>query len=288
MGRRLAFATCLAFASSGCLVGIDESLMNARSGATGDGGGVGADDAGGGAGDGGTPGTGGGGDGGGGNGDGGAARDTGTITDPTLLGAWSFDEVSSTTAVDSSGHGNDATLSGSPASVGGRAGAALHLTSSSAMSVAALGGTSFPTEGTLSFWVRIGGGGIKPTGPAYGLFDVEDDNRSHFTLRPSPAGGYLNMEIYDANVGAQIDAVPTVAPDDVWTHVIVTWSTSGQKLAIYSAIEGANLQKHLDPIGTGFSTTEQFFRFGTAFVGDLDEVRLYSVVLDATTLAALP
>ena len=286
MGRRFAFATCLVVASSGCFVGIDESLMDGGSGASSDGGGGGGSGDGPGAGDGGTtPGD----DGGPGDVvDGTVGRDSApVITDPTLLGEWTFEDESSSTAADTSGHGNDATLSGSPSFLAGHAGSALHLTASTAMSVAALGGSAFPPEGTLSFWIRVAGGGLKPTGPAYGVFDVQDDNRSHLTLRPTPAGGFMNLEVYESGTG-QIDAVATVAPDDAWTHVIVTWSTSGQKLGLYSAPEGAGLQKHLDPIGTGFSTKGQFFRFGTAFEGDLDEVRLYSVVLDPTTLAALP
>jgi Concanavalin A-like lectin/glucanases superfamily len=281
MGRPLAFATCLSVASSGCLIGIDESLMAAKGG-VGDGGGV--LDGGPGTGDGGTGAS----DGGTNDRDGAVGGDGGqTIGDPTLLGAWSFEDQSPSSAVDSSGHGHDATLAGSPTFVPGHAGHALHLTASNAMSVASLGGGGFPAEGTLVFWTRVAGGGIKPTMPAYGLFDVEDDARSHFTLRPTAAGGFLNLEIYQAGIG-QIDAVAAAAFDDAWTHVVVTWSTSGQKLAFYTAAQGATFQRHLDNVGADFSTAEQLFHFGTAFAGDLDEVRLYSVILDETTIAALP
>jgi Concanavalin A-like lectin/glucanases superfamily len=286
MGRPFAFATCLVVASSGCLIGIDESLMNAHGGTgAGSDGGVGPGD--GAATDGGDGAASGGGDGAATDG-GPAAGGDGAVADPTLLGRWSFDEQDVASAKDSSGHGNDAALAGGPTYIPGHAGSALHFVSATGMSVARLGGAAFPREGTLSFWVRVTSGSPNAAG-AYGLFDVEDMNRSHLALRPFPNGGdVLELEVCEATSGL-VDEATAPMPFDAWTHVALTWSTGGNTVAYYSGPQGAALKRYLSgPLGEPWDTSGQFFRFGTQFTGDLDEVLLYSVVLDATGLAALP
>lgn len=206
--------------------------------------------------------------------------------DPTLLGYWAFED-SGNTARDGSGHGNDAVLIGASTRAPGVRGSALRLGAADGMSVAQLDGPNFPKEGTLSFWLRFGGT-ISGGGGQYGVFDVPEQGRSHLSLRQVPNGGTALELQAETNAGSA--AVGSMRLDaNVWVHVVVVWSSASQTITAYHGDFGHAVQGNpTDALIRVWSPGQQRVRFGTAYTGDLDEVRLYSRALDAAEVAALP
>ncbi|GAF93811.1 unnamed protein product, partial [marine sediment metagenome] len=74
------------------------------------------------------------------------------ITDPNLVGWWTFDEGEGTYAIDWSGHGNDGTLIGDPQWVTGQVGGALKFNGAEYVEVPAAAWSSVEKQVTIAFW----------------------------------------------------------------------------------------------------------------------------------------
>ena len=274
----LGIATALALPA--CFIGIDESLMNA---AAHDGGALPGVDGGG------TP-DGTSSDGDGGNGDGpvgadgpgggdGPDPDTGVV-DPRLVGYWSFDDGSHP-GKDSSPAAHDGTFKTAAQLGVGFRGQALLLDGSNTMTVAALAGNAFPTAGTLSFWFYFKQHSPPVGGSTWGLFDVEDSARSHFSVEPFIEGEpQIFVEFDTTTDGPLLNGCQYNATSEQWNHVIVAWTTTGA--TIYHGVQGNNqltIAVNSGPFigGATWEAGDQKFVFGTAFAGSIDEVRLYDV-----------
>jgi hypothetical protein len=270
------FASC-ALALVGCFMGIDSSLMD-RDAALGD---VRSDrdadtDAGG-AGDGqplevGAP-------------DGAPPPDV--AMDPSLVGAWSFEETGAT-ATDSSGHGHDGMFVGNVVRISGVVGQGIEMSGSGRMDVPTLEGAAFPATGTYSMWFGFNDGVVN--GPSeWGLFDVHGamQNRAHFALQQLPNGS-SNIDINfvtASNQPAVTDYFSAVSGS--WNHVVVVWDAlrydvyQGTKQGPLRRVSGATYDYPWNP-------SQQQFRLGTGFYGGIDEVRIYSRPFAAAEVGGIP
>jgi hypothetical protein len=270
--RRLLLASC-ALAFAGCFVGIDTSLMNRDGGSSSDAGG--SPDA--------TSPV-----------DGAQPADEGTTasdappSDPSLVGSWSFEEASGDTVADTSGHGHDGTLVGSPSRVTGSTGQGIAMSGTQRFDVTSLDGANFPVAGTFSMWFQFVESIVN--GPTrWGLFDVHDiaQGRAHWSLQQQP-NGETDIDIDFTTVQGQ----PAVedffgVSSPAWNHIVVTWDVT--RYDCYAAKQGDPL-KHVSG-GTydfAFSPTGQQFKVGTAFNGAIDEIRLYSRALTAAEVGGIP
>jgi hypothetical protein len=153
----------------------------------------------------------------------------GDVPGSGLVGHWKFDENTGTSAADSSGNGYNATLANGPTWTTGIAGSAVSFATSSTNAVtfpAGLQSTSFPTSGTLSFWIK--GDFSVQTGGS--IFD-NSSSRNHVFVRTNGSGNlqialqdvsgnYLNQKgqgILPAGSSATTVAVPAngIAPGNV-------------------------------------------------------------------------
>ncbi len=217
----------------------------------------------------------------------------GPIASPTraeLIGYWKFDETAGTVAADSAGGDNDGTLMGEEiAWVEGRSGGAL---AHSGM-VETNAGVEFPTTGMSAAAGTVAMWGL--------LFDPqpETDGRYFFGHTTQPQwtnriqlymqDGTNPSTLLDIGLGdnhnRQNDIVEI--PLEEWVHVALSWDTgayfvfvNGEEVAT-GAYAGLSEIHPTANIGNDGSSSPY-----EAFVGKMDEVRLYDHALNAGEILA--
>jgi hypothetical protein len=195
-----------------------------------------------------------------------------------LVGAWSFDEASGSSAGDASGQGNAGTVSGAQR-VAGRYGGALAFDGiDDLVTVADSASLDLRTAMTVEAWVKpttLGSSwraiAIKeqPSQLAYALYAGND------AARPS---GHIYTN------GDWSLAGPSSLPVGSWTHVATTWD--GQTARLYV---GGNQVASTALAGTAATSGSPFRIGGTQiwsewFAGAIDEVRVYDRARTATQI----
>ena len=209
--------------------------------------------------------------------------DTPGPNDPNLIGWWTFNESSGSTAADSTSYGNDGTLYNMDASdwVAGLLGNALDFDgaddavqiSTSDMDV---------SNGTVAMWVY-----------PYG-FTSKDFIFGH-TSQPPWAN---RIQLYchsDGQLDLGMGNNPAVATNiktlsaDQWYHIALTWNGSTYNVYVdginesngsYSGL--TTLNSYLDIGNTGYRADSS-----ESFYGIIDDVHLYNRVLDVDDIAVL-
>ena len=234
----------------------------------------------------------------------------GTI-DAALVAWYQLDDGSGTTAVDSSGHARNATLS----AIGGGTAAAFStthqvgtgsasLTSSGAQGVgslitvpASLNTMGATTAITIACWVNV------RTNRAWQrIFDFGNSmTTGYMFLTPQQAQNTPNsvrFAISSAGNAAEqvIDmTTPAMLSTGVWHHIAVTLATGSPyvgTLYIDKAVAGTNPNMTLRPSNLGNTPNNWIGRSQFAvdpfFDGFIDDFRIYSRALSAPEIAALP
>jgi hypothetical protein len=215
------------------------------------------------------------------------ATDAGDATDPlagSLVGRWTFDDGSGTTANDSSGRGHHAVLRGAPVWTTGKYGGAIQLDGVAQYAeVLTLAGAAFPTDGTVSIWAKspFPGSGNRP------LFDRYDPARPHLYIRQN-GGATLQVEGQLVDAGSSFNASVDVS-QDAWFRITVTWDTSSRQAHVY--LGDALVATEVIP--ASWQPSAQQVVLGRAgccggWIGEIDEVRLYDRPLVASEIAQLP
>ena len=193
-----------------------------------------------------------------------------TTTDCTssLIGYWSFDETSGSTASDGSGNGNDGTLLGNATFATGKLGNAVNLDgTNSGVDIPDL---TFPGDFTVAAWVYL-----------RGTVFVDDI----LIGQDSWTGQAINfccpqLRLYDGSSDVIVSSSNVLA--DTWTHCVLT--RTGGTLNLY--LDGA-----LDATSSGFTNTltVEFIgrTAGASTDGLIDEMYLYGRALDATEIQDL-
>jgi hypothetical protein len=219
--------------------------------------------------------------------------DVGTSLASGLLGLWHFDEGSGTTSADSSGNGNTATLTGSPAWTTGYSSYALEGNGSSSY-VSANIGTWFGSNNTLSVtaWTYVnanangpifgvvGGGWSMPFlsvkgSTVYGwLWGVPGTNAttSPLSATVSLSAWHFLALTYDPNGGGA----------GVGKEIFyVDGTASGSATGTYSASGVADSFRTFITINKPTAVTSSYL------LGKVDEVRAYNRTLSAAEVSAL-
>ena len=217
--------------------------------------------------------------------------ETTCVSDEGLVGYWKFDENDGTTAVDSSGSGNDGTLVNMDSAtdwVTGFTGNSLHFDSSNdTVTINNLAvDTTAGAHNTVSFWMKWDGSTSEMPigwGSKYDLF---------------LSGGFFGFNTAESNIlGIQIADIPGGLVDR-WVHVTAVFYNgvpSADTVKLY--IDGQLMEiAECDASHTttaSRSVTSQLVLSGWAynssykFGGSLDEVRVYNRELSADEVAAL-
>lgn len=202
-----------------------------------------------------------------------------------LLAHWKFDDGAGSTAIDASGQGHNAILVGGASWTTGKYGGGIVFTADGQyVEAVSLEGSAFPAQqGTLSFWVNSAfPGDFRP------LFDGLGPNRRHLSLRNSIAGRLQFNGVVGDGTFAFTGAFDV--PADTWLHVVLVWDLQARKVAAYR--DGA-LAFSADDVAAGWLPDGQETSFanrggGSAFVGTIDEARLYGRALSPAEIQRVP
>jgi hypothetical protein len=202
-----------------------------------------------------------------------------------LLGVWHFSEGTGSTSVDSSGTGNNATLTNGPKWTAGYTGSGLQLT-----------GTPSYVEAPLGTWF----GGNNPLTAAAWVYVTSGTNGPIFGVN-TPSRGW-NMPFLSINgttvygwlwgVGAGNTPITATVSLDTWHYLAITYATGGTGEIFYvdGAVAGSKAGTY-SPSGASddWSTqaTSRIAGMNSYLVGRIDEVRAYNRVLSAAEISAL-
>jgi hypothetical protein len=210
--------------------------------------------------------------------------------------ALSFNEVSGTTATDSSGNGNNGTIAGATRVTGqvGFGGALSFNGTSSIVNIAHSASLALSSAMTLEAWVNPSANtGVAPNdgwrtvimkergtgGLAYSLYS--NDGNSN----PSRPAGYIRNN----NADVEATAAPAL-PVGVWTHLAVTYDGTSVRLYVNGVLRSTTsapggIAASTSPLRIGGNTV--FSSPGTEyFAGLIDEVRVYNRALSAAEITA--
>jgi regulation of enolase protein 1 (concanavalin A-like superfamily) len=202
------------------------------------------------------------------------------ITNPDLVGWWMFEEGAGTTALDFSGHGNDATLGGGAKWVDGVVGGGLQLTASGYVVIDGVTKGITSTNLSLSAW-------IKTTQASEGNVFAANDASSGHPLMFGISGG--NPYAYDNGAGTQYPAPTGAVSDNQW-HML-TFVRNGGSAYIY--LDGTQIATYSSTFSlstvTRWSIGQEWD--GTTpsdfYTGLVDDVRIYNKALTADEVKEL-
>ncbi len=195
-----------------------------------------------------------------------------------LLGSWHLNESSGSIASDSSGNGYNGTVVGTTI-VAGKYGNARNFDGSSYISAGSLG--SFPTQGTLSFWVNAS----VMENYHNPLATKLDGSNVGIRFEENASGTFGGLTGNDAGTYTSFNYIPSGMQINTWYHIVYIWDTSRSWHEGYlngtRVFSGTNTYWPSTisnfAIGTGFATTVD-----RRWKGMVDEVRIYNRALSAS------
>ena len=209
------------------------------------------------------------------------------ITASDLRGWWEMEEGSGTSVIDSSGLGNDGTLSGNPTWITGQIGSALHLDGSGDYALVPDDPSlDITDEITIAAWVRPDQTGTQylvRKGTQGGVDGYE------LSLASTSSTGKIFFRLNQATSGNtyRIDSTEAYPTDGTWVHIAATYD--GSKIRLYingvfdHEIDGpAAIASNALPLGIGAQSDG-----ASTFQGALDDVRVYARALSLAEIEAL-
>jgi hypothetical protein len=194
------------------------------------------------------------------------------ITDPNLIGWWTFDEGQGPMAIDWSGHSNHGSIMGDAQWVAGVDGGALDFDGLN--DYVDCGNVDTPGAVTIATWVKRNGSGEQAI-----ISKVTNYNIKDYDI--STRNGRLTVWYESTGADVWVDSDQTL-PTDQWTHIAIAFDTlhSGEMY-----INGV-FEKNWDTTENRYPSTQPVNigrRAGTYnsgyFYGIIDDVRIYDKTL---------
>jgi hypothetical protein len=203
-----------------------------------------------------------------------------------LAGQWLPGRVDGRILRDVSGRGWDGVFIKPPPKTAGRKGSTVNFDGQQQFDVAGLSGSGFPRAGTLSFWVRLEGDTDVPRN----IVDQYDTTRRHLFVRTWGEKGAGLQVAFQQKSNDYLFVRNVAVPKGQWMHFALAWDAPGRKATVY--LNGA--ADYGGPIADpAWTPGEQLFAVGggkltgAGFLGQLDDVRLYSRPLSADEVREL-
>jgi hypothetical protein len=199
-----------------------------------------------------------------------------------LVGWWKLDENSGTTAADSSGNGNNGTLSGGTwQTAGGKIAGALHLNAFDVVNCGAAASLNTPSV-TVAFWMKPDSlGNVIPVDklPTTGSVGYAVKLRDTGTIwfRVGAEGGPA-LDVYGGS---------NIYTNGAWTHVACTFDSSSGAMRMY--INGV-VESHQPTFAVTLNASNTTFRMGSTveqYAGLLDDVRVYDHALTSNEVVTV-
>jgi len=227
-------------------------------------------------------------------------------TSAQLLIHYKLDETDGTIASDSSGKGNDGTLSGDPLWAAGWMDGALEFNGEDVITLPADRMGLRSDAGTVAFWMNMseitGGintlfwGGDNTTGGGFGpenemhiqvevpVADIWIGGEFGFYLRGDPNNVHLHSDPNKGDAPGSVPVSPILVDDGQWHHITGTWGNEDGNAKLYFdgqllheiPYEWTNISYPLTNIYLG-----QMADGGRTYIGLLDEVQIYGGALTA-------
>ena len=225
-------------------------------------------------------------------------------TSAQLLVHYKLDETAGTIASDSSGKGNDGTLSGDPQWAAGWMDGGLEFNGEDAITLPAERMGLRSDAGTVAFWMNMseitGGintlfwGGDNTTGGGFGpenemhiqvevpVADIWIGGEFGFYLRGDPNNIHLHSDPNKGDAPGTMPVSPILVDDGQWHHIAGTWGNEDGNAKLYFdgqllheiPYDWTNISYPLTNIYLG-----QMANGGRTFSGLLDEVQIYGGAL---------
>jgi hypothetical protein len=199
-----------------------------------------------------------------------------------------FDEVSGSTAADSSGNGWDAMLYNGPSWVSGVYGNAVSLVSSSSQyGMFPDGVVSGLNDFTIAAWIQV-----TSFADWARIFDFGTGADNYMFLCPQAGGttGLPRFAIRTPSIGEQVINSSTALSVNTWTHVAITLSGKTGRMYLNGTLVGTNSNMTLDPASLSVTTKNYLGRsqFADPYLdGALDDFRIYYYALNQDAVMAL-
>jgi fibronectin type 3 domain-containing protein len=201
-----------------------------------------------------------------------------SATTPGLVAAYSFDEGSGTTLHDTSGNGNNGTISNATWTTNGRYGDGLVFNGTSSMvTIPEAPSLDLTTGMTLEAWVKLAASNNNWEDVVYKGNDDYFLSATSTSNGADAAGGtFGGSDVYTA------DSSPL--PLNTWTFLTETYDGSTVSLyvngvLVSSLAQTGNIQTSTNPLQIGGDSI-----YGQFFKGTIDNVRVYNSALTATQI----
>jgi acetyl esterase/lipase len=196
-----------------------------------------------------------------------------------LVGYWAFDDASGTTAIDSSGSGNNGTLAcnGScplPIWSAGKINGSLNFTNANSLvTVPDSSSLHLANQFSITFWLK------KATG-SYNLMYLSKGNFTNgFQVATGNPGNYLYINMFNSGGQSARCTANNTVQDNVWQHFAIT--DDGTAIRIYENGNQVSSCTTTASIGVTSSPLLIGGYYTTTPIGNLDEVRVYNRSLSA-------
>ena len=211
------------------------------------------------------------------------------VSDTTtgLVGHWTFDDGSGTTAADTSGNGNDGTLVNTPTWTTGRIGGALDFdyTSSQYVDMGLPAELQLTNTGSVSAWVRYNDQSVSGSWTYIAGATNASTDRNGYALVVWPANR-PSIAVDSATAHNQFSA-PLTYDDGSWHLVTGTWDGSDVILYIDGLEVGSTAQTLNANVIYNINVGRDSANTNAYFNGTIDDVRIYNRALSAADVAAL-
>ncbi|MBC8470234.1 MAG: hypothetical protein H8D56_12245 [Planctomycetes bacterium] len=196
--------------------------------------------------------------------------------DPDLAAHWKFDDGSGTTAVDSSGNGNDGVFVGDPKWVPGQLGGALEFDGDDYLNCGNGPSLQIRDAITITFWFNVEAFQV-----TWEAFMAKGDD-SYRTSRGGGTGNGTHMGISGTNAGGGNGwfNAPTIITGGDWHHMAATYDGAEAKIYIDGVLDVTSpATGQINESSYDFWIGNNSQQTGRGLNGMLDDVRIYSRAL---------
>jgi hypothetical protein len=208
-----------------------------------------------------------------------------------LVGWWKFDEGSGTTAVDSSGRGNDGTLEGAGWDAG-NFGNAVSFDGSSWVEIPGSAWDPIESQVTVAFWA-FGGDAQPQSNFTFSAFSA-DDNVARQASAHVPWG---NGQIYwdTGSDGSAYDRINAALPAEYqkgqWVHFAFTKDADAGEVNIYvngePFLNGTGMTRPMTGVNAFTIGVRATSDHASGYIGSIDDFRLYDQALNQEEIAVV-